>query len=257
MLDIKQIQSFYPEHLWPFKKNLLREYLQCKILEAVFESSLADKLTFMGGTCIHIVHGSPRFSEDLDFDNPGIGRHDFEALSQRVKRNLQLQGYTVELKITYQNAFRASLRFPGLLYNSGISGHRDEKLLIQIDTEPQGVRYTPDKFILNKFDVFSRINIVPADILAAQKILCIFARSRPMGRDFFDVVFLLGKTGVNFDYLDQKMSIGNQKELRDRLLLRASQLDFNRLAKDIEPFVYSKKDVNRVLMFPDLIQQAI
>jgi len=81
MLDIKQIQSFYPEHLWPFKKNLLREYLQYKILEAIFESPLADKLAFMGGTCIHIVHGSSRFSEDLDFDNSGIGRHDFEALS--------------------------------------------------------------------------------------------------------------------------------------------------------------------------------
>jgi len=28
MLDIKQIESFYPEHLRAFKKNLLREYLQ-------------------------------------------------------------------------------------------------------------------------------------------------------------------------------------------------------------------------------------
>jgi predicted nucleotidyltransferase component of viral defense system len=257
MLDIKQIQSFYPEHLWPFKKNLLREYLQYKILEAIFESPLADKFTFMGGTCIHIVHGSPRFSEDLDFDNPGIGQHKFEALSQRVKRALELQGYTVELKNTYQDAFRAYLRFPGLLRDSGISGHRDEKLLIQIDTEPQGFQYNPDKFILNKFDVFSRINIVPSDILAAQKIFCIFNRSRPMGRDFFDVVFLLGKSGVNFDYLDQKMSIRNNKKLRDRLLLRCSQLDFSRLAKDLEPFVYSKKELNRILMFADFVRQAI
>jgi len=92
MLDIKQIESFYPEQLRAFKKNLLREYLQYKILEAIFESPLADKLIFMGGTCIHIVHGGPRFSEDLDFDNPGIGRHDFKALSQRVKRTLELQG---------------------------------------------------------------------------------------------------------------------------------------------------------------------
>jgi hypothetical protein len=61
-----------------------------------------------------------------------------------------------------------------------------------------------------RFDVFSRINIVPADILTAQKIFCIFNRSRPMGRDFFDVVFLLGKSGVNFDYLDRKMSIRNR-----------------------------------------------
>jgi predicted nucleotidyltransferase component of viral defense system len=257
MLDIKQIESFFPEHLWPFKKNLLREYLQYKIIEAIFETPMADKLTFMGGTCIHMVHGSPRFSEDLDFDNPGIGRDDFEALSHKVKRILELQGYTVELKNTYQDAFRAYLRFPGLLYDSGISGHRDEKLLIQIDTEPQEVQYNPDKFILNKFDVFSRINIVPADILAAQKIFCIFNRSRPMGRDFFDVVFLLGKTEVNFDYLTRKMSIRNKAEIRDKLLLRCAQLDFRSLAKDLEPFVYSKKEVNRVLMFPDFVQQEI
>ena len=159
MLDIEQIESFYPEHLRLFRKNLLREYLQYKILEAIFESPLADRLTFMGGTCIHMVHGSPRFSEDLDFDNSGINRNEFETLSQRVKKALELQGYTVELKNTFQDAFRASLRFPGLLRDSGISGHRDEKLLIQIDTEPQGVRYGPDRFILNKFDVFSPIRI--------------------------------------------------------------------------------------------------
>ena len=257
MLDIEQIESFYPEHLRPFRKNLLREYLQYKILEAIFESPLADRLTFMGGTCIHMVHGSPRFSEDLDFDNSGINRNEFETLSQRVKKALELQGYTVELKNTFQDAFRASLRFPGLLRDSGISGHRDEKLLIQIDTEPQGVRYGPDRFILNKFDVFSPIRIVPADILAAQKIFCIFNRSRPMGRDFFDVVFLLGKSGINFDYLDQKISIRTQKELRAKLLLHCSRLDFKRLARDLEPFVYSKKELNRILMFPDFVRQAI
>ncbi|MEA1901328.1 MAG: hypothetical protein U9N47_11330 [Thermodesulfobacteriota bacterium] len=53
------------------------------------------------------------------------------------------------------------------------------------------------------------------------------------------------------------MSIRNKKELRDRLLSRCAQLDFSRLAKDLEPFVYSKKEVNRVLMFPDFVQQKI
>ena len=255
MLDIKQIESFYPKQLRPFKKNLLREYLQDKILEAISESPLSHKLIFMGGTCIHMVHGSPRFSEDLDFDNPDIGRRDFKTLSQSVKRTLELQGYTVELKNAYGDAFRAYLRFPGLLHTSGISGHRDEKLLIQIDSEPQKVQYSSDKFILNKFDVFSRINIVPADILLAQKIFCIFNRSRPIGRDFFDVVFLLGKTRVNFDYLHEKLSIRNQTDLRQKLLSRCARLDFNRLAKDLEPFVYSKKELNRVLLFPDAIQQ--
>ncbi len=78
-----------------------------------------------------------------------------------------------------------------------------------------------------------------------------------MGRDFFDVVFMKEKTEVNFDYLTRKMSIRNKAELRDRLLLRCSQLDFRSMAKDLEPFVYSKKEVNRVLMFPDFVQQEI
>lgn len=78
-----------------------------------------------------------------------------------------------------------------------------------------------------------------------------------MGRDFFDVIFLLGKFDVNFDYLTQKISIRNNTELRKRLLLRCAQLDFKRLAKDLEPFVYSKKNLNRILMFPDFVQQEI
>ena len=78
-----------------------------------------------------------------------------------------------------------------------------------------------------------------------------------MGRDFFDVVFLLGKTGINFDYLNRKLSIQNNSELRDRLLVRCAQLDFRHLAKDLEPFVYSKKEVNRVLMFADFVQQEM
>jgi hypothetical protein len=52
------------------------------------------------------------------------------------------------------------------------------------------------------------------------------------------------------------VSIRNKKELRDRLLLRSAQLDFSRLAKDLEPFVYSKKEVDRVLMFPDFVRQT-
>jgi hypothetical protein len=32
MLNLDQIQSYYPESLWKFSKGILREYLQYKIL---------------------------------------------------------------------------------------------------------------------------------------------------------------------------------------------------------------------------------
>jgi len=71
MLDLRQIESFYPGTLRIFGRNLLREYLQYKILEIVYDSKFGKKLAFMGGTAIHMIHFNTRFSEDLDFDNLG------------------------------------------------------------------------------------------------------------------------------------------------------------------------------------------
>ena len=52
MLDFQQIQSQYPEQLQQFQKGLLREYLQYNILQGIFESKFADKVSFMGGTAL-------------------------------------------------------------------------------------------------------------------------------------------------------------------------------------------------------------
>ena len=127
-------------------------------------------------------------------------------------------------------------------------------MLIQIDAEPQKFPYKPDKVILNKFDVFTKINVVPEDILLAQKIYAIFKRPRPMGRDFYDTVFLFGKTEPNLDYLNLKLNIRNMDDLKKNLLLRCKGLNFKRLAKDVEPFLFTPRDSKKVLLFYDYIK---
>ena len=77
MININQIEQFYPENLRSFKRNILREYLQYKILEIIFNSGTAPKLSFIGGTSLRIVHENTRFSEDLDFDNFNLKESDF------------------------------------------------------------------------------------------------------------------------------------------------------------------------------------
>ena len=74
MLNLEQIQEFYPEHLRPFRNFLLREYLQHKILNIVYNSESGRKMVFMGGTALRLTLNNQRFSEDLDFDNLGL-RH--------------------------------------------------------------------------------------------------------------------------------------------------------------------------------------
>lgn len=60
MLSLNQIEKFYTDKEKPFKKNILREYLQYKILEIIFNQSFSNKLSFMGGTCLRIVYGTSK-----------------------------------------------------------------------------------------------------------------------------------------------------------------------------------------------------
>lgn len=254
MLDIKQIESFYPEYLRPFKRNLLREYLQYKILEFIYDSKFAEKLFFMGGTATHIIHQNNRFSEDLDFDNSGLKKNDFEQLAKLIQKRLQLEGYPVETKNVFKGAYRSYLRIPNILFENALSNHKEEKMLIQIDAEPQGFNYHPDKIILNKFDVFLRINVVPSDILLAQKIYAIFKRKRPMGRDFYDAIFLFAKTKPNLDYLKLKLKVRDRVDLKNKLLSRCKKFNFKQLAKEVEQFLFVPSDSKKVLFFCDYIK---
>lgn len=254
MLDIKQIESFYPENLRPFKKNLLREYLQYKILEVIFDSKFSDRLAFMGGTAARILYQNTRFSEDLDFDNLGINQKEFKELISLISRKLKLEGYNLQTRNVFKGAYKCYLKIIDILFETGLSGYKEEKLLIQIDTEPQRFSYKPDKLIVNKFDVFLRINIVPLDILLAQKIYAIFNRKRAMGRDFYDAVFLFGKTKPNFDYLSSKLKINNMGQLVSKLSVKCREFNFKQLSKDVEPFLFNLKDSKKVLFFHDYIK---
>lgn len=257
MLDIKQIESFYPEYLRTFKRNLLREYLQYKILEIIFDSKFGEKLSFMGGTAIRMVHSNTRFSEDLDFDNLGLNRKDFAQLAKLIKKRLELQGYIIESKDVFKVAYRSYLRIPNILFENGLSKYKEEKILIQVDAEPQKFNYCPNKIIINKFDVFLRINVVPLDILLAQKIYAILKRKRPMGRDFYDAVYLFGKTKPNLDYLKLKLNIKDMAGLKNKLLLKCNGLDFKQLSKDTEPFLFSPSDSKKVLFFYRYIKSVL
>ena len=104
------------------------------------------------------------------------------------------------------------------------------------------------------FLTFLRINVAPADILLSQKVYAVFNRVRPMGRDFYDMVFLLGKTKPNLDYLRSKMKIEDHADLKEGLLKRCGELDFDALAREVEPFLFVPSDAKKVREFRHYIE---
>lgn len=257
MLTLPEIEKFYPENLRSYKRFLLREYLQHKILQIIFESKYATKFIFLGGTCLRIVYGNNRFSEDLDFDNFRIEEAAFETVSKTIQKELSKEGYTVEMKTVYKGAYHCFIRFPELLFKEGLSGHLEEKILIQLDTEPQNFDFSPERFLLNRFDVFTEILITPKDMLLAQKFYAVLNRPRNKGRDFFDIVFLLSLTSKpDYDYLKLKLNISDSKELKERVLERCKELNMQQMAEDVAPFLFNPADAKKIIYFPEYLQQV-
>jgi len=254
MLSITEIEKFYPENQRLFKRNILREYLQYRILQIIFDTEFANKLSFMGGTCLRIIFGTNRFSEDLDFDNFGLSAAEFDSLSGVVAKNLEDEGYTIEIKTVHKGAFRCYIRIPGLIFDNNLSGYRVEKILIQLDTEAQKFDYHPEAYILNKFDVLARISYTPKDILLSQKIWVILNRKTPKGRDYYDTMYLFGRTNPDYKYLETKAGINDVHSLREALLLKLQSVDISQMMKDVSAFLIHPNDMKRIGLFPEFVK---
>jgi len=256
MINIDQIFEQYPDYLRIHKESILKEYLQCKILYSIFESKYSSKLSFLGGTALRLLYNNTRFSEDLDFDNFDISEKEFIDLGEIIKKDLEKEGLEVEIQAKTRQAYRLKIRIPRLLFDLKFSPLETQKILIQVDTVPQSFDYTPEDVVFNKFEIFTRIKATPKDILLAQKIYTLFNRNRIMGRDFFDIVFLYGiGARPNFYYLNKSINVKNDEELKDYFLKNIKGLNFDVLAKDVEPSLFNPKDKNKVLFFEDFAKK--
>ena len=253
MLDFELVLKEFSLVEQQFKRNVLREYLQYKILDIIYKSDFSNSLVFLGGTALRIVHGNTRFSEDLDFDNLGMNELDFTKLSDFIKYELELDGYEIEMKQVFKGAYHCYIKFPELLYREKLSPVKSEKILIQLDTEPQNYKYESEKFLLKKFAIFRFIQVVPVSTLLSQKIAALLGRKRGKGRDYFDVTFLFSKTSPDFRYLSEKLAINNMDELKKKLLENADSVDIKELAADVRPFIIKADQIDRVLMFREFI----
>jgi len=208
----------------------------------------------MGGTAIHLFAGSPRFSEDLDFDNRGISASGFHTLACDIVRRFALEDVACDVVVKEHHGMTAVVRFTDMLQRWNLTGHRDSVLRIKIDTEPQNFNVTPDRRILSRLDVFVPVLLTPAPVLLAQKFAALLDRPRTMGRDLYDISWLLGQTKPDYAYLVAKVGVPDGAHLRQVVLDKLTTLDMAALRTDVLPFLPSPGEADRITMFADLIR---
>jgi predicted nucleotidyltransferase component of viral defense system len=251
MLTLDQLSAYFPANL--FRQNpqaALVEYLQHELLDSMFKEKASGALSFIGGTAIRILYQSTRFSEDLDFDNFGLTFGEFEKLLECACKDMVNKGFVVEYRFAERGAYHCYIKFPDILFQSGISPEASRKILIRIDMESKKKLYEPQLHILNRFSIYRQIFAAPPSVLLAQKMMTVLERKREKGRDVFDVSYLMGLAQPDFGYIYECINIERDQFL-NMFNERLHDLDLDYLAKDVEPFLFSPAQKERVLTFRD------
>ena len=257
MIDLQSIRNFYPASFAQnqrFDRLMLKEYLQLLILDYLESSKYAPTLTFIGGTCLRHVYGIDRFSEDLDFDCKQLTQNGFMAMTDDVITYLQRHGVKAVAR-DRQNpkltAFRRNIYFPELLFELNLSGHRDERLLVKIEAQDQGIDYEPQIVTINKLGFTYLLRCAPADVICSMKIAALLGRGK--GRDFYDLMFLSSITKPNYRFLYERCGIAGKSELKVAIneLLKHTDLKIKR--SDFAHLVIDTHQADKILLFPNII----
>ena len=148
-------------------------------------------------------------------------------------------------------AFRRNLYFPEMLFNLGLTGHHEERLLLKIETQDQGVAYQPVVANINRMGFFFGVQVPPIDVLCAMKFATILARQK--GRDFYDTIFLLSKTKPNLDFLSARAGISTIDELNTAIAERLKEVDLNHKKRDFMHLLFNESNADRILQFPAVV----
>lgn len=234
------------------KINKTREFLQILILKIMFDKDFFNNLAFVGGTALRILYGMRRYSEDLDFSLVKKQKYNFKTLISQLVYELRQYNLNVEPKnkesSTVHNSF---LKFPDLLNKLGLTGVKKLNLSIkvEIDTNPPNGWHSAlipitDSFVfvVNSFDLPS--------LYATKLHACLFRRFTK-GRDFYDLVWYLGKKiEPNYILLNNAVKQTEKKNLRigqtnlkQFIRDKLKKTDFDLVRKDVERFLENKPEL--------------
>lgn len=258
MISLDFIMNFYPTAMREntfLRKHMLKEYIQLLVLDYLSAQPVIRKITFIGGTNLRLIKKIDRFSEDLDFDCKNLSKAEFLDLSEDILEFLKRNGLTVEIrdkpspKLT---AFRCSIYFPELLFQLGLSGHWEERFMLKLEAQNQGVEYQPEMRFVKGCGFFFSIPVPPDPVLCSMKISAMLDRGK--GRDFYDSMFLLSQTAPDYRYLSKCCNISNIQELQTTVENFLQSVDLHHKHKDFEHMLIHTENSRRILGFQDFIR---
>ncbi|MFQ6102512.1 MAG: nucleotidyl transferase AbiEii/AbiGii toxin family protein [Anaerolineae bacterium] len=250
-----------------YGRNVVREYLQARILGALQRAGAMIPLAFHGGTALRFLYASPRHSEDLDFALERAKEwYNFRAYLHAIRSTFEAEGYTVTLKVSDRKTVHSAfIRFPGLLYELGLSPHRGEVLAVKVEVDtnpPAGATLTTT--VIRRHVILQLQHHDRASLFAG-KLHALLQRPYTKGRDLYDLLWYLSDPNwppPNLTLLNNALRQTDwtgprltEQNWRVVLSERLQKLDWAQVVDDVRPLL--EPGANLDLLTPDNLRQAL
>ncbi|MBL4817774.1 MAG: nucleotidyl transferase AbiEii/AbiGii toxin family protein [Deltaproteobacteria bacterium] len=236
--------------------NALKEIYQEIALAALARSDFFKIGAFHGGTCLRIVHGLRRFSEDLDFQliKP---QKNFEWHSFLVAMKLEFKSFGLTITVkdrskaegVIKKAFLKQGSFGQILElkHPVLSSDKQSILIkLEIDTNPPEGSSFESHFLQYPFPFSITTQDQPS--LFAGKLHALLYRGYLKGRDWFDFLWYISKkTPINYTLLgsalvqtDPNLSTSlpiTRGWLVNKFDTQIRTIDWHKARFDVQPFL--------------------
>lgn len=215
---------------------IAREYFQILFLNELYSKSFSDKIVFKGGTCIRLIYGGQRFSEDLDF-TVNMDESKFVANIQTLFDHIS-NTYPVVIKS------KRSIAGKSYLLTAKIEG-LEADVYIRLDFSFRENVLEPTKNIIKTdYPIISShyIFTLSKNEIIAEKIRALMTRNKL--RDLYDL-WILQELGGKFDadLVNRKLEYYGKRFEIDSFLKRLDSFKINDFVVDLRPFVpFSERD---------------
>jgi hypothetical protein len=227
------------------KRVILKEFLQVYTLDFLYNHPVYRKLNFYGGTCLHVIYGLNRLSEDIDLDNSnGIDLNNLEGdLLTFYRSNIGYADVTAKTQIGEWGVRRTTLKFP-ILYALGLTLHASEALHLKVEVSQHKqisiLRKTP---VLLYGRSFVAAHFSLETMMAGKMLACLertFQKDEGAtikGRDFYDLLWFMQQ---KIQPLEEKLAHDGKNSYTVRSAMqmlgeKIADLRISDLAEDLLP----------------------
>jgi predicted nucleotidyltransferase component of viral defense system len=236
--------------------NAIKEITQEVALAGLARAGFFKSAMFQGGTCLRIIHGLQRFSEDLDFIlNEPNEAFKWEPYLAAIKTEFEAFGLSLSVidrakaSDTVKKAFLKEGSFGKVLnlhYERTRADTQTITIKLEIDTNPP-TGSAPETYVL---DYPYPLPIITQDLpsLFAGKCHALLCRNYIKGRDWFDFIWYIQKnTQPNYTLLTnaleqcgpyQGQAINASNEwLTNELAKKIESLNWQTVTNDVKRFL--------------------